>query len=104
MTAQDVWYGDRVVAAVERAARIGTGEVVDDAVSDAQSETPVDTGAARASLSRENEGLVVRWGYHVRYGIWIEIGERGRAGVHALRRAADRHYGSLHNRIRMNLR
>jgi hypothetical protein len=98
-----IWKGDAVVAKIERAAARATVETVDDAIADARSDTPVDTGRARDSLRRENDGLAVRWGYHVRYGIFIEIGERGRAGVHALRRAADRHYGQLAGRIRRGL-
>ena len=97
------WKGDQVVRNVEVAAVAGTVETVDAAVSDAQGNTPVLTGAARDSLTRENTGLSVRWGYHVVYGIWIEAGARGKAGVHALRRAADAQYGRLASRIARRL-
>lgn len=94
------WKGDEIANRWELAAAEGMAETVDEAIADARVDTPVLTGAARDSLTREGDGLAIRWGYHVRYGIWIEIGERGRAGVHALRRAADHQYGSLVERIR----
>jgi hypothetical protein len=94
------WKGDAIVAAVERDAAAATVETVDDAVLEARGHTPVETGLARDSLTRENDGLAVRWGYHVSYGIWIEVGARGKAGIHALRRAADHQYAKLAGRIR----
>lgn len=94
----DVWYGDRVeraaIAAVTGAAR----DVVDLAAADAAENTPRRTGEAARSVRREEDdegGTRIRWGYHVPYGIWIEIGANGRAGVHALRRAADSFYGRV---------
>jgi len=103
------WHGDAIVAKVERAAAAETVAVVDRAVEEARANTPVLTGEARDSLERENEGLAVTWGYHVvdeqgnDRGIWIEIGARGRAGAHALRRAADAQYGQLASGIRRRL-
>lgn len=95
------WYGDRVAAKVVRAASGAMATVVDGAVDEARANTPVDTGAAQASLGREEQaGLEAKWGYHVPYGIWIEIGSRGRAGVYALRRAADHHYPRLTGEMR----
>lgn len=97
------WKGDDVVRRIERAAADATVETVDAAIEDARPETPVLTGATRDSLFREGDGLAVRWGYGTRWGIWVEIGERGRAGAHALRRAADRQYERLAERIRRGL-
>ena len=97
------WNGDAVARRVETAAAQATEETVDEAVTEARGDTPVLTGAARNSLRRENDGLAVRWGYHVRYGIFIEIGSRGKAGIHALHRAADHQYGTLAGRIRRRL-
>lgn len=95
---RDLWFGDRVAAKAEAAAVAAARQVVDDAIPDAVAETPRLTGAAAASVRREDEddeGRRIRWGYHVAYGIWIEIGANGRAGVYALRRAADTHYGRV---------
>jgi hypothetical protein len=97
------WRGDLIADLVERAAAEATRETVDDAVEGARADTPVETGRARDSIRRENEGLSISWGYHIRYGIWIEIGARGRAGVHAMRRNADRAYAGLTGRIRRRL-
>lgn len=93
------WRGPMVVARTERAARDAAVEIVDDCLTDAGHDTPVDTGAARDSLFREGDGLAIRWGYGAPHGIWIEIGANGKVGVSALRRAADRHYGRLPGRI-----
>ena len=98
------WYGDRVERAVVAAAGRATTAIVDDAILDARRDTPVLTGAAARSLEREGEGLDVAWGYHVPYGLFIEIGANGRTGHHALRRAADTHYPRLAGRIRRELR
>ena len=97
------WRGDIVAARVEHAAAEATRETVDDAVEGTRADTPVDTGRARDSVRRENDGLAITWGYHVRYGIFIEIGSRGRAGAHAMRRNADRAYAGLVGRIRRRL-
>jgi hypothetical protein len=98
-----IWRGKEVAAKVKRAAEEATVETVDVAVVETQANTPVLTGRARDSVARDNEGLSVTWGYHVPYGIWIEIGARGRTGVHAMRRGADRAYAGLVGRIRRRL-
>jgi hypothetical protein len=98
-----IWKGDAIVARIERAAEAATIETVDEAISVAAPNTPVLTGATRNSLRREGDGLSQRWGYHTSYGIFVEIGSRGRAGAHALRRAADRAYGHLVRRIREHM-
>lgn len=93
------WHGDRIRDRISNAADGAVEETVNEAVGEAAIHTPVETGRARDSLAVEMENGRATWGYHVRYGIWIEIGARGRAGVHALRRAADRTYGRLPERI-----
>lgn len=104
------WNGDRVYAEIIDAAKGATVETVDDAVRLGQELTPVRTGAERQSLSRENDGLDVTWGYHVKdeqgrdRGIWTEIGANGRPGVRALRRSADATYPTLSARIRRRIR
>jgi hypothetical protein len=98
-----IWKGDAVVRHVEIAAAGGMSETVDAAIEEARPETPVNTGATRDSLHRDGEGLRLRWGYGTPWGIWAEIGSRGHAGAHALRRAADRQYARLPARIRRRL-
>jgi hypothetical protein len=98
------WNGDAIARDIERAAREGTVATVDAAVDMARPNVPVETGRARDSLRREGDGLDISWGFHVAYGIWLEIGEQGRAGLHILRRAADATYGSLVSRIRSRMR
>lgn len=98
-----LWHGEEVYARVVEAAKVATEETVDEAIVDTQANTPVLTGAARASVRREGGGLSITWGYHVAYGLFIEVGERGRAGVHAMRRAADKNYARLAMRIRGHL-
>lgn len=99
MASRVEWYGDQLKARMHVARTLAAGDVADNAIGEAGPMTPVDTGRARNSLAVERRGTAAIWGYHVGYGIWIEIGARGRAGVHALRRAADRTYGRLSGRI-----
>lgn len=100
------WNGDRVYDEIVTASKAATPETVDEAVLVAREFTPVLTGDAQRSLSRENDGLDVTWGFHVvdeqgqDRGIWIEIGAHGRPGVRPLRRAADIVYPTLAGRIR----
>lgn len=93
------WYGEAVARRAEAAALSGTVETVEAAVDEARVHTPVLSGAARDSLRHEGAGLAMTWGYHVAHGLWVEIGAYGRAGVHALRRAADVQYAQLAHRI-----
>lgn len=94
------WYGDRVAQRVEARAAGAMAETVDAAVGEAKANTPVDTGAARDSVYHEGAGgLLITWGYHVAHGFFVEVGARGKAGVHALRRAADHQYPQLAGRI-----
>lgn len=97
------WRGELVVARIERAAVAATRDTVEAAAAGTRADTPVLTGRARDSVRRENDGLAITWGYHVPYGIFIEIGARGKAGVHAMRRNADRAYAGLAGRIRRRL-
>ena len=104
------WRGKQVIARVERAAILGIEETTEAAVSVAKPDTPVDTGFLRGSehavpARREGNRIVGRWGaFGVAYAIWVEIGARGRAGVHMFRRAADREYPKLAGRIRKHFR
>lgn len=87
------WNGERIVGAIIESAGRSRDRVIEErCVPDAKAETPVDTGTARDSVRHEGGGV---WGYHVRYGIFIEVGAEGRSGHHALRRAADTHYPEL---------
>lgn len=93
------WHGDEIKARIHKAADAEVQVTAEDGVREAAVNTPVLTGEARDSLAVEMDGSRATWGYHVPYGIWIEIGDRGRAGAHALRRAADRVYPGLGERI-----
>lgn len=91
------WRGDRVARAAMRAVDGAAFDVVTQrAIPDAAQNTPVLTGAAVESLFAEEiaDGRI-EWGYGVDYGIFIEIGDRGRPGKHALRRAGDAHYPEI---------
>lgn len=89
------WYGDEVARAAVDAAEAAAIEIVDAAVEEAKRRTPVDTGAARDSIHRENTGAEIVWGFHVEHGFYIEVGANGRAGRYPLRGAADVTYAGL---------
>jgi len=94
-----LWHGDEIALRLERAAAEATEATVDAAIEETQAGTPVETGRARDSVRREGSGLAITWGYHVGYGLFIEVGEQGRAGHHAMRKAADHQYAQLPERI-----
>lgn len=90
------WHGDRIVRAIEASAERQTHRVVDAAVEQTKANTPVLTGAAKDSVRKESSsGREVVWGYHVGYGVFIEIGWSGATGNHAMRGAADATYPAL---------
>jgi bacteriophage HK97-gp10 putative tail-component len=89
------WYGDAVGRAAIAAAEEAAAAIVDAAVEEAQRRTPVETGEARDSIYRENDGAEIAWGFHVDHGFFIEVGANGRPGVYPLRGAADVTYPRL---------
>lgn len=54
-------------------------------------ETRVDTGRLRNSISHITNKKEVYVGTNVEYAIYIELGARGKAGIHYLQRAAENH-------------
>ena len=57
----------------------------------AKKETPVDTGRLRNSISHAKDENAVYIGTNVEYAPYVELGARGRSGVHMLQRAATEH-------------
>lgn len=53
--------------------------------------TPVDTGRLRNSITHVSDEDAAYIGTNVEYAPYIELGARGRAGVHMLHRAATEH-------------
>ena len=57
----------------------------------AKKETPVDTGRLRNSISHATDDEAAYIGTNVEYAPYVELGARGRKGVHMLQRAATEH-------------
>ena len=53
--------------------------------------TPVDTGRLRNSISHTTDDEAAYIGTNVEYAPYVELGARGRKGVHMLQRAATEH-------------
>ena len=54
-------------------------------------ETAVDTGRLRNSISHATDGEAAYIGTNVEYARYIELGARGREGLHFLQKAASNH-------------
>ena len=54
-------------------------------------ETAVDTGRLRNSISHATDGEAAYIGTNVEYAPYIELGARGREGLHFLQKAASNH-------------
>lgn len=100
------WRGPEVERRTVNAVVKGTDKTLEDAARDAQAMTPVLTGAARSSIqvwpaSRHGNEVAGQMGSAgVRYFIFVEIGARGRPGVHMLRRAGDRAFPQYPDNVR----
>ena len=100
------WRGKKVEQRIARASMTAINVTMAACVIHAKGNTPVLTGTAQGSIQlrpavTEGRRIVGRWGsYNVDYFIWLEIGARGRPGHFMLRRAADREYPKLTDRIR----
>ena len=57
----------------------------------AKKETPVDTGRLRNSIGHATDDEAAYIGTNVEYAPYVELGARGRQGVHMLQRAASEH-------------
>ena len=89
---------DEVLAALERAKKRGLEAIGLTAEGHAKKETPVDTGRLRNSISHETDDESAYIGTNVEYAPYVELGARGRQGVHMLQRAASEH-GSEYKRL-----
>ena len=82
---------DEVLAALERAKRRGLEAIGLTAEGYAKRDTPVDTGRLRNSISHTTDDEAAYIGTNVEYAPYVELGARGRQGVHMLKRAATEH-------------
>ena len=82
---------DEVLSALERAKKRGLEAIGLTAEGRAKKETPVDTGRLRNSVSHTTDDEAAYIGTNVEYAPYVELGARGRPGVHMLKRAATEH-------------
>ena len=82
---------DEVLAALERAKKRGLEAIGLTAEGHAKKETPVDTGRLRNSIAHAVESDAAYIGTSTSYAPFVELGARGRKGVHRLQRAASEH-------------
>ena len=90
---------DEVLAAVDSAITAGLVEIGATAQSYAKDLTPVRTGTLRYSIGVEVKkdekaayiGTMIDKFHDKPYGKYVELGARGRKGVHMLQRAASEH-------------
>ena len=80
-----------VLAALEKAKKRGLEAIGLTAEGHAKKETPVDTGRLRNSISHSTDDEAAYIGTNVEYAPYVELGARGRKGVHMLQRAATEH-------------
>jgi phage gpG-like protein len=80
-----------VLSALEKAIERGLEAIGLTAEGHAKKETPVDTGRLRNSISHATDKEAAYIGTNVEYAPYIELGARGRKGVHMLQRAATEH-------------
>ena len=82
---------DEVLSALERAKKRGLEAIGLTAEGDAKRDTPVDTGRLRNSIAHAVESDAAYIGTSTSYAPFVELGARGRKGVHMLQRAAAEH-------------
>ena len=82
---------EQVLSAMEKAIERGLEAIGLTAEGHAKKETPVDTGRLRNSISHAAEDGSAYIGTNVEYAPYVELGARGRKGVHMLQRAATEH-------------
>lgn len=80
-----------VLSALDKAIERGLEAIGLTAEGHTKKETPVDTGRLRNSMSHAVEDKAAYIGSNVEYAPYVELGARGRAGVHMLQRAATEH-------------
>ena len=82
---------DEVLAALKMAKKRGLEAIGLTAEGHAKKETPVDTGRLRNSISHATDDEAAYIGTNVEYAPYVELGARGRKGVHMIQRAASEH-------------
>ena len=82
---------DEVLAALKKAKKRGLEAIGLTAEGHAKKETPVDTGRLRNSIAHAVESDAAYIGTSTSYAPFVELGARGRKGVHMLQRAASEH-------------
>ena len=82
---------DEVLSALEKAKKRGLEAIGLTAEGHAKKETPVDTGRLRNSIAHAVESDAAYIGTSTSYAPFVELGARGRKGVHMLQRAASEH-------------
>lgn len=82
---------DEVIAALKNAKKRGLEAIGLTAEGHAKKETPVDTGRLRNSIAHAVESDAAYIGTSTSYAPFVELGARGRKGVHMLQRAASEH-------------
>ena len=82
---------DEVIAALKNAKKRGLEAIGLTAEGHAKKETPVDTGRLRNSIAHAVDGDAAYIGTSTSYAPFVELGARGRKGVHMLQRAASEH-------------
>ena len=80
-----------VLSALERAKKRGLEAIGLTAEGHAKKETPVDTGRLRNSINHATDDDAAYIGTNVEYAPYVELGARGRKGVHMLQQAAAEH-------------
>ena len=82
---------EQVLSAMEKAIKNGLEAIGLTAEGHAKKETPVDTGRLRNSIAHAVESDAAYIGTSTSYAPFVELGARGRKGVHMLQRAASEH-------------
>lgn len=82
---------DEVLSALERAKKRGLEAIGLTAEGHAKKITPVDTGRLRNSMAHAVDDDAAYIGTSTSYAPFVELGARGRKGVHMLQRAATEH-------------
>ena len=82
---------DEVLSALEKAKKRGLEAIGMAAEGHAKKITPVDTGRLRNSIAHAVESDAAYIGTSTSYAPFVELGARGRKGVHMLQRAATEH-------------
>lgn len=82
---------DEVLSTLEKAKKRGLEAIGLTAEGYAKKDTPVDTGRLRNSISHATDDEAAYIGTNVEYAPYVELGARGRSGVHMLQRAATEH-------------